>query len=116
MAVGRIQTYDLVVRNPFQVLDDAAQAVAVCDDQKLILKFQTRENRLFPIGKDPFDRIFQRFGTGQFAVGNLCITAVEFRIPGIGLRKRIGGYVVTSSPDRPALLPYCAAFSFCSSL
>ena len=60
----KIQTYDLVVRNPFQVLDDAAQAVAVCDDQKLILKLQMGENGLFPIGKDPFDRVFQRFGTG----------------------------------------------------
>ena len=48
----KVQLYDFAVRNPFQMLDDTAQAVAVRDDQQLILEPQAGEDCLLPIGKD----------------------------------------------------------------
>lgn len=71
-----------------QVFDNPAQAVAVGHHKQLVVMFQRRENHIVPIGQNPFDRIFQRFGSRQFGGRYVTIADVEARIARIVLTQR----------------------------
>lgn len=83
-----VELRNRLVRNAFQVLDDAAQAVAVGDDQDGVVMRQRRQDLAFPVGHNTRDGVAERFGAGQFRLGDIAVTGIETRVARVFLAQR----------------------------
>ena len=109
----QVERGDPVVGDSFEMLDDASQRIAVCDDQQAVVPHQRREDDAVPVGQDACDRLFERFGARQFGVGNAGVAHVETRVARVVLGQRVGGHVVAPSPDVYLLLAvFFGCFAF----